>query len=101
MDERVAQCLLVANVLVADGMMSDLERGFLRNVMDQMGLDDASRRLVTDLDGLDEAERVVATLPEPRRRELLDVLLAAVLVDGKISPHERTMVDRITGALGL
>lgn len=61
MDERAAQWLVVANVLAADGMMSDHERAFLRNVMDQLGLDEAARKTVTDLDGFDEAEQVVAT----------------------------------------
>lgn len=101
MDERLAQCLLVAHVLVADGMMSDEERAFLREVMDAAELDDEGRRRVSDLEGVDEAERLVAALPEERRRELLDTLLSAVLADGRISPHERALIEKVTAALGL
>lgn len=101
MHERLAQCLLVANVLAADGMMTDHERTFLRGVMDHFELDDDARRRVTELDGLEEAQRVVATMAEADRRETLDFMLSAALVDGKLSPHERTMVDEITRALGL
>jgi hypothetical protein len=33
MNEKVAKCLLIAKVLVADGIMTDDERGFLAGVM--------------------------------------------------------------------
>ena len=47
MNEKVAKCLLVSKVLVADGMMTDAERGFLDAMMTADGLDAEDRRCVT------------------------------------------------------
>jgi hypothetical protein len=51
MNEKVAKCLLIAKVLVADGIMTDDERSFLDGVMAAEGLDADERRRVTELDG--------------------------------------------------
>ena len=92
MDDRVARALVVAKVLVADGMMTPEEKGFLDRIMGKLELDDAQRAKVHDLEGLDEAESVTASLPEADRR---------ALVDGKLSPHETEAVAKLTTALNL
>jgi uncharacterized tellurite resistance protein B-like protein len=101
MNERVASCLLIARVLVADGIMTDAERAVLHEAMDRFGLDPAERQRVTDLDGMEEAEAVVGRLSEPARRALADQLVEAALADGKLSPHETALVARISSAIGL
>ncbi len=101
MHERVASCLLIAKVLVADGMMAEPEREFLERSIQLFGLTDAEARNVRDLEGFDEAETIVAALPEAKKRALVDQLLEAALVDGKLSPHETKTVASITKALGL
>ena len=101
MNERVASCLLIAKVLVADGMMADHERAFLTRSIEKFGLTEDEARRVRDLDGFDEAEKIVAALPETQRRALIDQLVDAALVDGKLSPHETATVTAITKALGL
>jgi len=101
MDDRVARALVVAKVLVADGMMTPEEKGFLDRIMGKLELDDAQRAKVHDLEGLDEAESVTASLPEADRRALVDEVLEAALVDGKLSPHETEAVAKLTTALNL
>ena len=56
MDPKVARCLLIAKVLVADGIMTENERVFLDKAMSGMGLDAAEKRKVFDLEGWDQAE---------------------------------------------
>jgi uncharacterized tellurite resistance protein B-like protein len=97
----VAKCLVVSNVLIADGMMMDEEREFLTNLMNHYGLDDADRKQVIDLDGLREAERIVAALTEEERREVVEFLVDAAGADGKLSPLEFKTVTRISKALGI
>jgi len=101
MDPKVAKCLLVSKVLVADGIMTENERLFLDKMMRGLGLDDRERRRVLDLEGWDQAEPIVATLSEEEKRELLTTLVDAASADGRLSPLELQTVKRITAALGI
>lgn len=101
MNDRVASCLLIAKVLVADGMMADPEKVFLARSMEVFGLTEEEQRRVRDLEGFDEAEKWASKLPEEQKRGLIDHLLEAALVDGKLSPHETQTIAALTAALGL
>ena len=101
MDLKVAKCLLVSKVLVADGIMTENERAFLDKMMRVLGLDDRQRRGVLDLEGWDEAEPAVANLSVEEKRELLSTLVDASSADGRLSPLEMQTVKRISAALGL
>lgn len=101
MDLRLAKCLLVSKVLVADGIMTENERMYLESFMEQQGLSAAERQSVIDLEGWDEAEKVVAALSDGDKQELVDALLGAASADGRLSPLEVTAVNKITRALGL
>lgn len=101
MNLKVAKCLLVSKVLVADGMMTENERVFLDKMMRGLGLDEGERRRVLDLEGWDEAEPVVAKLSSDEKRELISTLVDASSADGRLSPLEMATVKRITEALGV
>jgi uncharacterized tellurite resistance protein B-like protein len=101
MNTNVAKCLLVSKVLVADGMMSDDERTFLGNMMTKLGLTDAERHQVTELEGWDQAEPIVNKLSEDERREILEMLVDAASADGRLSPHELAAVKKVSAALKL
>ena len=101
MDDGEAICLVISQVLVADGIMQPAERDLLERLMDSLGLPDEQRARVVNLEGLDEADAVVAALPFERRRDIVDHLLEAALVDGKLSPHETEAVRRLSERLGL
>jgi uncharacterized tellurite resistance protein B-like protein len=100
-DPKVAKALVVSNVLVADGMMTDEERAFLDDFITTLGLDDEQRRAVIDLEGADDAAAVVHQLSEDERRDIVGLLVDACASDGKLSPHELDVVKRLTAALGL
>ena len=101
MNTNVAKCLLVSKVLVADGMMSDDERAFLTSMMTKLGLSEAERKQVIELEGWDEAEPLVTGLSEDERREIVDMLVDAASADGRLSPHELAAVKRVSAALKL
>lgn len=101
MNLKVAKCLLVSKVLVADGIMTENERVFLDKMMRGLGLDEGERRRVLDLEGWDEAEPVVAKLSADEKREFLSTLVDASSADGRLSPLELATVKRITAALGI
>ena len=87
MDPKVAKCLLVSKVLVADGIMTENERIFLDKMMKSLGLDDDQRQRVLALEGWDQAEPVVAKLSEDEKRELVSLLVDASSMDGRLSPN--------------
>lgn len=99
--ERVAHCHLIARVLAADGIMEDQERAFLERAMAKMGLSDDERDQVMHFEGTEGAEEALAAMPEADRRKVVDDLVAAALIDGKLSPHETEIVKNVTKALGL
>ena len=101
MDPRVAKCLLVSKVIVADGMMTENERIFLDTMMKDLGLDDGERERVLALEGWDQAEPVVAKLSEEEKREFVSVLKSVSSADGRLSPLEAAAVKQITAALGV
>ncbi|HEX5063942.1 MAG TPA: TerB family tellurite resistance protein [Kofleriaceae bacterium] len=101
MNTNVAKCLLVSKVLVADGMMAEDEREFLANMMTKLGLSDAEKRSVIELEGLDDAEKIVDQLSEDERRAIVELLVDAASADGRLSPHELATVKRVSAALKL
>jgi len=98
---NVAKCLVVSKVLVADGIMTEEERGFLDHMMQSLGLSETERRTVYDLEGLDDAEAIVKALPIEERREIVSQLVDAASADGKLSPLEMDVAKRVTRALGV
>lgn len=101
MDQKIARCLLIAKVLVADGIMTENERAFLDKAMSGMGLSEADKRKVFDLEGWDQAEAALSGLGEEEKREIVSGLVDAASVDGRLSPLEALTVKAITAALGL
>jgi uncharacterized tellurite resistance protein B-like protein len=101
MNEKVAKCLLIAKVLVAEVMMTDDERGYLDAVMAAEGLDSDERRQVIELDGWDDAERLVRALPIDQRRALIEQLVDAASADGRLSGHELATIRQLSADLGV
>jgi uncharacterized tellurite resistance protein B-like protein len=101
MNEKVAKCLLVSKVLVADGMMTDDERRFLDGMMAGLGLDADERRRVVELEGWDEAEPFVRALSIDQRRDLIAQLVDAASADGRLSAHELAAIQRVAVELGV
>lgn len=100
MEDRVAHCHIVAQMLAADARVNDREQAFLDRCMTRMGLSDAERDRVVHFEGIEEAEQVAGQWSEDKRRQLLDELVAAALVDGKLDTLEMKMVERLSDLLG-
>ena len=101
MNANVAKCLLVSKVLVADGMMSDEEKQFLKNMMEKLALTEAEQRSVIELENWDAAEPIVKGLSQDEKQEIVEMLVDAASADGRLSAHELATVQRVSKALGL
>ena len=101
MTTSLAQCLLVAHVLVADGIMTDEERAFLQATSDRLGLTPDERAQVTELAGIEDAKAVLRALPTGDRELMMDMLVDAASSDGRLGPQELAAVRGLADALGL
>lgn len=101
MDTRVARCLLLSKVLIADGIMTENERNFLERAMEKMQLTDEERKSVIELEGWNDAEGALVALSLEKKQELVSDLMDAASADGRLSPLEAGMVQRISDALGI
>ncbi|MEZ4327389.1 MAG: TerB family tellurite resistance protein [Polyangiales bacterium] len=91
--------LLVAKVLVADGIMADTEKARLLQIMEELRLDVAESEQVLLLDGMDAAVEAARGLPAETRAALMDRLAEVALVDGRLSPHELREIQELAAAL--
>lgn len=101
MEPRIAKCLLLSKVLAADGIVSENERAFLQTAMNKLGVPEEERQGILELNGWEQAEPTLASLPESEKHEIVRQLLEAGGTDGRLSPLEKAMVTRIALALGL
>jgi uncharacterized tellurite resistance protein B-like protein len=101
MDDRIARCHLLAEVLAADGIMTDEERALLEQHLANHELTDEEKQSVRDFEGTEGAAALLRERPEIERQEILDQLVECAMADGKLSPKETEAVKRIAQALGL
>src|SRR5262245_61698994 len=101
MDNRVARCHLLVEVLTADGIMTEDERALLEKHMEAHELSDEERHQVRNFESSDGAIAALRDRPEIERQEILDQLVEAALADHKLTKNENEAVRRIAIALGL
>ena len=101
MDEnaKLARCHLIAGVIAADDIVTSEERGYLDRIMAHLGLDEAQRQEVLDEVDTPDASFEAATLPYDDRREILDDLVTAAMVDGHFHPAEEEYILRVAKAM--
>ncbi|HZS39367.1 MAG TPA: TerB family tellurite resistance protein [Polyangia bacterium] len=101
MDNRVARCHLLAEVLAADGIMTDDERALLERHLANHELSEEEKREVRDFQDPGGAIAVLRERPSVEKQEIVDQLVEAALADGKLTANETAAVKRIAHALGL
>ncbi|SRR5258706_14210620 len=101
MNTRVARCHLLAEVLAADGIMTDAERALLERHLAHDEISDEERRQVREFDNADDAIVALRERPAAEKHEIIDQLVEAALADGKLTPNETAAVKRIAAALGV
>jgi uncharacterized tellurite resistance protein B-like protein len=101
MHPDVARCHLLAEVLAADGIMVEEERVLLETEMERLQLSAPDRDAIRHFEGATEAMATAAALSQDDRQALVDHLVSAALIDGKLSPAETATVKRIAHALKL
>ena len=101
MEPKTAWCRLVAGLIAEDGVVDPAEQLFLDRTMRRLGLSDSERSKVYSAVDTVEAEQVASELTHDARRDILDDLVTAAMVDGHFHPAEEQYILRVAKALGL
>lgn len=95
----------------ADSIVTDDEANFLNNLMDEMNLSLAARKIAVDamnrgkarqIDIAVELERFLSVHPagSPEVGKLYETLLNLAGSDGRVRPREREFLEQVTAGLG-
>jgi uncharacterized tellurite resistance protein B-like protein len=101
MNQELARCHLLAEILAADGFMTEEERSLLEQYLTRHQLTEEERDHVRHFEGAADAASALRGLSAPERQQVLDELVEAALADGKLTAQETAAVKRIAEALGL
>jgi uncharacterized tellurite resistance protein B-like protein len=101
MDQQMRHqvCELIAGVISSDQEVDEGEADFLQRVRARFGVPKGTEVKPT----VDRAEAVakLAALPAGSRKQVLDLLIQAATVDGKIVPAERELLGALAGEMGI
>ena len=101
MTRELARCHLLAEVLAADGFMTDAERSLLEQNLARSQLTEGERDQVRHFEGAGDAASALRGLSAQERQQVVDELVEAALADGKLTAQETAAVKRIAEALDL
>jgi uncharacterized tellurite resistance protein B-like protein len=100
-EERSKVCDLIEAVVAADGVVSDVERAFLRRVVERFGLSDVDRADRVMTSDLGRTTSTLRTLPADAQAKVMALLVEAAVADGRIEPEERALLLASAASLGI
>jgi len=105
LEERFKIVGLLEAVVMADGVMSDEEREFLRRVVERFGItehDRADRPVMSSpVSSPGEAMATLRGLPQDVQTRVMALLVEAAVVDGNVAPEERALLLASAASLGI
>lgn len=99
-ERRRKVCALIVGLVAKDGEITDEERLLVHRLVRAFGLSEADRRHVQPIIASDRAATELRSLPFDARREAMDLLIEAAVVDGTVAPAERAHLDAVGTAVG-
>lgn len=94
--DRVLYVQILAQMLIADGILADEERNHLDAVMDSLQMPDVERKEALANVSIDSpVEERVAALGADAKRDLLAEVEKALKVDGELTNSEAYFLDRV------
>jgi tellurite resistance protein len=101
-DQEVARKVfaVVAGIVMTDNELSPHEDTFLGELIGKLKLPPEARTEIKPVTDGKEAARMLRDLPEMVRGEVLELLLAGAIADGKVVPEERAFLDAVAEAVG-
>lgn len=100
-NDRLLYVQILAQMLIADGVLADEERAHLDRIVASLGMSDAERNQAMKGVSLDSpVEERVTGLSEAARSNLLVEVQKALMADGSMSNSEKYFFERVQRLLG-
>lgn len=94
--DRILYVQILAQMLIADGILADEERTHLDRVMDSLQMPTAERQEALKGVSIDSpVEERVAALGEAAKKGLLDEVHKALSIDGEMTNSEKYFLERV------
>ncbi len=92
---------ILAQMLIADGVLADEERAHLDRVMDSLGMPPEERHAALAEVSIDSpVEERVSALSDSAKKSLLSEVEKALHVDGEMSRSEQYFLERVKKLIG-
>ena len=101
LEERFKIVGLLEAVVMADGVVSDEEREFLRRVVERFGITEHDRADRPVMSSPGEAMATLRGLPQDVQTRVMALLVEAAVVDGNVAPEERALLLASAASLGI
>lgn len=99
--DRVLYVQILAQMLIADGVLADEERAHLDTMMNSLDLSPEERQEVFKNVSLDSpVEERVAALSDDAKKGLLGEVEKALMIDGDMSNSEKYFLERVQKLVG-
>ena len=99
--DRKLYVQILAQMLIADGVLADEERAHLDRVMDSLGMPDEERSEALRGVSIDSpVEERVKALGEAAKKNLLTEVEKALTVHGEMSNSEKYFLERVRKLVG-
>lgn len=99
--DRTLYVQILAQMLIADGVLADEERSYLDRIMDSLGMPPDERKHALANVSIDSpVEERVAALGAEAKKGLLAEVEKALYLDGELSKSEAYFLDRVKKLVG-
>jgi uncharacterized tellurite resistance protein B-like protein len=97
---QLIYCQIVAQLIIADAVLTDEEHNFLVRLMDRFGFDDNDRKAVVNAVDIGQPiDDKLKLLDDESRRGLLDELVAVAMIDGDMAEGEAEIIATVRRAI--
>ncbi len=99
--DRTLYVQILAQMLIADGVLADEERSYLDRIMDSLGMPPDERKNALANVSIDSpVEERVRALSEAARKSLLAEVEKALNLDGQLTKSEAYVLERVKNLVG-
>lgn len=99
--DRILYVQILAQMLIADGVLADEERIYLDRIMDSLAMPpDERERALSGVSIDSPVEERVSALGDAFKAQLLTEVERALNVDGQVTPSEAYFVERVKKLVG-
>jgi len=100
-EERNKVCRLIETMIAADGELADVEREFLRRIVERFGLPEREDGGPFSENDVGRATMTLRTLAPDVQLRVMALLVEAAVIDGRVDPKERALLLASAAALGI